>query len=65
MIVCCSDKGQIDMDVSFDKSVITPDDKINVEMSFDMTKVKKGDIKWIDVELVKLTKLKNRDERTW
>ena len=51
MIQCCSKKGPIDIDVTFDKNVVTSVDTISVLANVDLTNVKSGKLKSVNVLL--------------
>ena len=51
MIQCCSKKGPIDIDVTFDKNVVTSADTISVLANVDLTNVKSGKLKSVNVLL--------------
>ena len=44
MVQCCSKKGPIDVDATFDKNVITSFDTVSAKFTIDMTKVTKGSL---------------------
>ena len=65
MIQCCSKKGPIDIDVTFDKNVVTSAEILSVLVNVDMTKVKSGKLKSVNVMLTLQVRIRGDNTHTW